>query len=796
MVRRLCIYSIVVSWSLFSGVNAIVANNYDKGLVGHWKLDERSGITAKDSSGYGNHGTLMGNGLWVEGMRGGALDVSKPGSYVDCGAAPSLDIYETMTLCLWLKIHPTEAGQFRPYLTKGRCYGIRQHPSRDLEFYLNDTSTISVRHPLPLHAQSGEWLYVIGMYDGEKLELYFDSALVAHTDYGGLIDITGAPVHIAHNVAYSKRVCNAVIDDVHIFNRSGANPYPPFIPQPHPKDYATDVLRDIRLNWPCWDNGYTYDVYLGQTSEDVNNASQTNPLDVLVGQDLDVDHYAPVGPLEFGATYYWRVDEVNRVLDKELYKGRVWRFTVEPFSIPIETDITATASSRHSLDMSPDNTINGSGLNMQDQHGTKASHMWLSAHSDKADWIQCEFAKAYKLHEMWVWNHNQVVEPYLGLGAKDVMIEISLDGVIWQAIDNVPQFTQASGSPRYTPNTIVDLGWTMAKYVKLSITDSWGPLEQVGLSEVRFLHIPTFAREPKPKDGDETASIDVELTWRAGREADYHNVYLAPQDEPLTLIETTSDNSVAWGPLDCGTAYVWRVDEVNEMADPVCHTGDLWTFTTAAYRTIEDFESYADYCNFIFMFWLDGLGTLGSIGIDYIAYCENIPPYRGNGTGSIVGHFAPPFVETRTVHSGRLSLPFYYDNTFPPYYSEIQTVDFYLENDWTRGGVDTLSLFFHGPPLGARNDPNQVYHEADVLYLALKDHHDHIKTVIHPDPRAVLASSWQEWRIPLGEFSAAGLDLSAVKNLILGVADPNGTEPGGAGTVYIDDIRLGKQRIE
>jgi hypothetical protein len=31
---------------------------WGKGLVGYWKFDEGSGITVKDYSGYGNHGTF------------------------------------------------------------------------------------------------------------------------------------------------------------------------------------------------------------------------------------------------------------------------------------------------------------------------------------------------------------------------------------------------------------------------------------------------------------------------------------------------------------------------------------------------------------------------------------------------------------------------------------------------------------------------------------------------------------------------------------------------------------------
>ena len=73
--------------------------------------------------------------------------------------------------------------------------------------------------------------------------------------------------------------------------------------------------------------------------------------------------------------------------------------------------------------------------------------MWLSGMGDAAPSIQYEFDKAYKLHEMWVWNSNQLIESFVGIGVKDVVIEYSLDGTEWMTLENVPQFAQAPSSP-------------------------------------------------------------------------------------------------------------------------------------------------------------------------------------------------------------------------------------------------------------------------------------------------------------------------------------------------------------
>lgn len=49
-------------------------------LVGHWKLDDGTGLVAKDSSGNGNDGTLNGGTQWVpDGMiDGDSISMAQP----------------------------------------------------------------------------------------------------------------------------------------------------------------------------------------------------------------------------------------------------------------------------------------------------------------------------------------------------------------------------------------------------------------------------------------------------------------------------------------------------------------------------------------------------------------------------------------------------------------------------------------------------------------------------------------------------------------------------------------------
>ena len=58
---------------------------------------------------------------------------------------------------------------------------------------------------------------------------------------------------------------------------------------------------------------------------------------------------------------------------------------------------------------------------------------------------------------------------------------------------------------------------------------------------------------------------------------------------------------------------------------------------------------------------------------------------------------------------------------------------------------------------------------------------------------AVRATEWQKWHIALAEVRAAGVDVAAVKKMVIGVGDRKDPKPGGTGRIYIDDIRLTKR---
>jgi regulation of enolase protein 1 (concanavalin A-like superfamily) len=457
---------------------------------------------------------------------------------------------------------------------------------------------------------------------------------------------------------------------------------PPLAPGPAPASAqgaspaggAVDAPRDVVLSWRPGGYADTHDVYLGSVFADVNAANRTAPKGVLASQAQDANTYDPPALLDFGKTYYWRVDEVNAPPSTTIVKGSVWSFTVEPYTYAI-SPVKATASSTQG-GMTPDKTIDGSGLT-GNLHGTDGSTMWLSA-GVQPNWIQYQFDKVYKLYDLKVWNSNQTIEAFIGFGAKKVTIEYSADGTTWKTLDNVPEFARASSAAGYAANTTVNLGGVMAQYVKLTINSTWGGLSSVtGLSEVRFSYVPVQARSAQPAPGATGQSVSTTLSWRPGRDAASHKVFFGT-DQAAVANGTASAQIVTGhafdpGALTYGTTYYWRVDEVNAVTYP----GDVWSFTTQESVVVDDFESYDDTDNRIYDTWIDGLTN-------------------GN-SGSTVGYFSAPFAERTIFHGGKQSMPLDYNNTKSPFYSEAERAWDSPQN-WAANGADTLTLYFRGNP--------------------------------------------------------------------------------------------------
>ena len=213
------------------------------------------------------------------------------------------------------------------------------------------------------------------------------------------------------------------------------------------------------------------------------------------------------------------------------------------------------------------------------------------------------------------------------------------------------------------------------------------------------------------------------------------------------------------GKLQWNTTYYWRVDEVNNTNADSPWIGPVWSFTTANFLIVDDFESYNDIeegvegSNRIYNAWVDG--------------------YDDPTNGSQVGHLDLPFYEDTVVHSGNKSMPLYYNNTVGK--SEA-TKTLTYPRDWTEKDVNRLTIWFRGNSANA----------AEPMYVVLNG--SAIATNDNPD--AAKRGFWTEWNIDLQIFADQGVNLANVNTITLGLGNRANPIAGGSGLMYFDDIRL------
>ncbi len=545
-------------------------------------------------------------------------------------------------------------------------------------------------------------------------------------------------------------------------------PVPVLAAFPSPEEGAVDVPRDAALSWLPGIFAVTHDLYMGDSFEDVNAAT------VPTASGLDANTFDPER-FEFGKTYFWRVDEVNSAPDRTVFKGNVWSFEAEPYSIQIAgSEIMASASSSSNESSMPEKTLDGSGLGEDDTHAIATETMWFTEMGDMAPWIQYKFDEVKKLDTMRVWNSNSSAEGFIGYGVKGVQLEYSKDGETWDTLEDVNEFSRAAGSALYNQYDEVDMGGVAAKMVRLNIQSNWGGfMQSYSLSEVQFNAIPAAARTPDPASGSTDILPNAVVSWRAGREAAQSIVYVSTDANEVATgtapSATSNTHSINLSTFDIqmGETYYWRVDEVNEEEAVSVWTGPVWSLTIVEAMVVDDFESYNNISpDRPFQAWLDGFGYSAD---------EFFPAgYGGNGTGAGVGHdiwtassphYNGMIMETaNTLPDSEQSLPFYYNNA-GNVASQIERV-FAVSQDWTIGNAQNLVLDFYGAP----DNTGQLYVKINNTKIAFNGPADAIKTPF-----------WTRWNIDLSSLG----NLQNVTKLVIGVDGSN-----ASGMLLIDDILL------
>jgi len=475
-------------------------------------------------------------------------------------------------------------------------------------------------------------------------------------------------------------------------------------PSSGPSPLSGAMLEDtwVNLSWRPGVFAVSHDIYIGDNFDDVNDGAEGTFVGNQAGTFIVVGFPGFPYPdgLVPGTTYYWRVDEVNEAEPNSPWKGRVWNFSVPPQTAYF-----------------PDPADGGDSVALD---------------------VQLSWTPGYgaKLHTV-----------YFGDSFDDVS----------NAAGGLPQ-----GIATYSPGPLKMAGtyyWRVDEFdaVETYKGDVWSFTTEGAVGS------------PQPANGAVDVTQSPTLTWVHGVFADTHQVYFGTDADAVKNADTSSPEYKGSGNLGAesyesakllwDTTYYWRIDEANNTNPDSPWTGPLWSFTTADFLIVDDFESYNDIdppdpaSNRIFEAWIDGYGTTDN--------------------GALVGNDMPPYAEQSVVHSGIQSMPYFYDNNLK---TSEATLTLVYPRDWTENGVSTLSIWFLGIADNA----------AETLYVALNGN----AIVNHDNPNAAQIDRWTEWTIDLQAFADQGVNLANVNTIALGLGNKTNPQAGGSGTMYFDDIRL------
>ena len=303
------------------------AGSVSAGLVAHWKLDETTGTVVSDSSGNGYDGTLVGDATWVAGMFDGALEVDGSSGHVNLGKPTGWPAGKAArSLCGWGRANTVSSGYcwLVAYgsAATGQAMFIGMYNAALVGGGYN-SDDVTVENTWTV----GEWCHAALTYDGSTAKVYANGVLVGSASKNWNLTLNAA--YLGEQVNSAGEYWNGAIDDVRLYNRrltedqvaivyAGGTPDFTKAVCVSPADGTVGVSTAL-LQWATGEGAATHTVYFGTTSdltEDNRVASATKNL-----------FYFHAAGLVGGATYYWRVDEVDA--SGTIHTGDVWTFVAQ-----------------------------------------------------------------------------------------------------------------------------------------------------------------------------------------------------------------------------------------------------------------------------------------------------------------------------------------------------------------------------------------------------------------------------------------------------------------------------------
>jgi hypothetical protein len=457
---------------------------------------------------------------------------------------------------------------------------------------------------------------------------------------------------------------------------------------PEPADDAMEVGLDTTLNWRPGREATSHEVYFGT---DANAVAQGT-----VTAQAVADHRFTPGALDFGTTYYWKVNEVG---DTGTREGDVWSFTsrqyeaIDDFESYNDSDNCvfdtwkdgytdkSSGSQVGYIDSSKGTfgetiIVHGGGQSMPMLYNNTASPYYSQATRtfDSALDLSANGADSLSLH-------------FRGIGAS--FVEGSDGAVLMNGIGE--DIWGVSDAFRFAYKNLSGNGSIVARVNSLYASDPWAKAG-VMIRQNASVSAANAMMAKSASDGN-----GASFQWRLTTAADSSN--------------TSPTTAVAF------PYWVKLERNGNSISAYISPDGAAWT----------------------------QLGQTQTIAM------------------------TDPVLIGLAVCSHNSTVATYAD------FSDVATTG-NVTGNWEIAEIGTAQV-----------GGNSV----ERLYLTVKDS-SKTATLLCPDALATGRFDWQQWLVPLSDLTAAGVKVTAIRSIAVGVGNPTSPAAGGTGTMYFDDLAFGK----
>jgi hypothetical protein len=460
-----------------------------------------------------------------------------------------------------------------------------------------------------------------------------------------------------------------------------------WVSAPSPADGATGLPAAVELSWCPGVDAAQQDVYFGTSKAAVSAG------DASVFKGRQAESTLALDVLVWGATYYWRVDEVTAAGD--VFAGPVWSFSIVD-SVGIDNfdayDVAPAAPAAGPLGWwkfdGNAKDSSGNGLNGTENGGV--------GYGDGVD------GQAI---------HMDGVDDFVVVGSVGISGTMPRTIAGWVKADttNIVDWTNVFGFTSKPDG---------ACYLSFDI-------DKIGGANQYCIHCYCF----------EIGYVEIDLEW-------HH------------MAASYDGTTIKWygdGKLFGSSAQALNTQDNVQMGKRGHAAGGNFPGAVDDVRIYNTVLSLAE---------IESLAGFVP---------TNVLPDAWVAAGTVTAA-----ADADVAQQGAKSMKLVYDNSVAPYQG---SVSFVLAAPIDVTAAESVSVWVLGDPANA----------PATLSLALEDSAGAVAVMSHPDPAATQVGTWTKVDVPLAAL--AGVDLTAVTKVTIGVG--NGTA-GGAGTLYIDDVRVGR----